>query len=58
MIKNNNLQARPQRSSTINFDEQKRLIQYIAYGDIIYEEALNKMDGINNSFKKHLNKKA
>ena len=46
----NNLQPRPQHSISINFDESNRLIQDIAYGDITYEEALNKMDGINNNF--------
>ena len=46
----NNLQPRPQHSISISFDESNRLIQDIAYGDITYEEALNKMDGINNNF--------
>ena len=48
----NNLQARRQLSSLINFDESNRLIQDIAHDTITHEEALNKMADINNNFTK------
>ena len=50
--KRNNLQARPQHASPINFDNSNKLIQDIVHGNITYEEALNKMVDINNNFTK------
>ena len=38
----NNLQARSQHASPINFDNSNKLIQDIAHGNITHEEALNK----------------
>ena len=46
----NNLQARPQHSSPINFDNSNKLIQDIIHGNITHEEALNKMADIDNNF--------
>ena len=46
----NNLQARPQHASPINFDKSHKLIQDIAHGNITYEETLNKMADIDKNF--------
>ena len=51
-VKRDNLQARPQHASPINFDNSNKLIQDIAHGNITYEEALNKMADIDNNFAK------
>ena len=48
--KRNNLLARPQHASLINFDASNKLIQDIAHGNITHEEASNKIADINNSF--------
>ena len=48
----NNLQARPQHSSCIDFDDSNTLIQEIVHGNITHEEALNEMADINNNFRK------
>ena len=48
----NNLQARPQHSNPINFDESNKLIHEIVHGNITHEEPLNKMADINNNFRK------
>ena len=50
--KRNNLQARPQHASLINFDNSSKLIQDIVHGNITYEEALNKMADIDDNFTK------
>ena len=50
--KRNNLQARPQHGSPINFDESYKLIQEIVHGNITHEEALNKMAGIRKNIKR------
>ena len=46
----NNLQARPQHASPINFTNSNKLIHEIVHGNITHEEALNKMADINNNF--------
>ena len=48
--KRDNLQARPQRSSPINFDNSNKLIQDIVHGNITHKEALDKMGGIDDNF--------
>ena len=48
--KGNNLQARPQHASLINFDNSNKLIQDIVHGNITYEDALKKMPDINDNF--------
>ena len=48
--KRNNLLARPQHASLINFDASNKLIQDIAPGNITHEEASNKIADINNNF--------
>ena len=50
--KRDNLHARPQHSSPINFNESNKLIQGILNGNITHKEALNKMVDIYNNFKK------
>ena len=50
--KRDNLQARPQHTSPINFDNSNKLIQDIAHGNITYKEALNKTADIDNNFAK------
>ena len=50
--KRNNLQARPQHGSPINFDESYKLIQEIVHGNITHEEASNKMAGIRKNIKR------
>ena len=50
--KRNDLQARPQHGSPINFDESYKLIQEIVHGNITHEEALNKMAGIRKNIKR------
>ena len=50
--KKNNLQARPQRGSSINFDNLNKLIHNKVHGNISHEEALNKMTDIDNNFTK------
>ena len=50
--KRDNLQARPQRSSPINFDNSDKLIQDIVHGNITHKEALNKMAGIDKNLTK------
>ena len=52
MINKDNLQARPQHASPIDFDNSNKLIQDIVHGSITSEEALNKMADINNNFTK------
>ena len=42
---NNNLQARPNRKSLINFNESNKLLQDIEHSKIIYEEALRHFRG-------------
>ena len=48
----NNLQASPKHAGPINFDASDKLIQVIVHGNIIHEEALNKMADIDNNLKK------
>ena len=48
--KRDNLHARPQHSSPINFNESNKLIQDILNGNITHKEALNKMIDIYNNF--------
>ena len=55
--KKDNLQARPQRGSPINFDNSNKLIQDIVHGNITYEEALNKMAGTNDNDRNYWTKK-
>ena len=55
--KRNNLQARPQHASLINFDNSNKLIQDIVHGNITYEEALNKWLTSMTILQKLLNKK-
>ena len=50
--KRNNLQARPQHASLINFDNSNKLIQDIVHSNITHKEALNKMADINSNFAK------
>ena len=50
--KRDNLQARPQHASPINFDNSNKLIQNILNGNITHEEALNKMTGIDGNFRR------
>ena len=50
MLIRDNLQARPQRSSPINFDNSNKLIQDIVHGNITHKEALDKMGGIDDNF--------
>ena len=44
--KNNSLQARPNRSSLINFNESNKLLQYIEDSRITYEQALKRINNI------------
>ena len=56
--KRNNLQARPQHVSPINFDNLKKLIHDIVHGNITYEDALNKMADTDNNFTKITERKS
>ena len=51
--KNNNLKARPNRKSLINFNESKKLLQNTEYSKINYEEALNRINNIRSDIKKN-----
>ena len=51
-VKRDNLQARPQHASPINFDNSNKLIQNILNGNITHEEALNKMTDIDGNFRR------
>ena len=51
--KRDNLQARWQHVSPINFDSSNKLIQDIVHGNITYEGALNKMANIDDNFTKY-----
>ena len=52
MQKNNDLQARPNRSSLINFKESNKLLQGIEYSRITHEEALKRIKNICNDINK------
>ena len=54
--KNNNLQARPNRSSLINFSESNNLLQGIEYSRISHEEALKRIKNIRSDIKKIVDK--
>ena len=47
-VKNNNLQARPNRGSPISFDESHKLMQDIEHGKTNHEEALKTIANICN----------
>ena len=51
--KNNNLKARPNRKSLINFNESKKLLQNTEYSKITYEETLNRINNIRSDIKKN-----
>ena len=44
--KNNNLQARPNRSNVISFNESNKLLYDIEHSKITYEEAMKRIQNI------------
>ena len=54
--KNNNLKARSNRKSLINFNESKKLLQDIEHSKITCEEALNRINNIRSDIKKIIDK--
>ena len=56
--KNNNLKARPNRKSLINFNESKKLLQDIEHSKITCEEALNRINNIRSDIKKIIDKES
>ena len=55
--KRDHLQARPQYSSPINFNNSNKLIQEIENGSFTLEEALNKMADIDGNFRRIIEQK-
>ena len=53
--KNNNLQARPNRSKVINFSKSNKLLHDIEHGKITYEEALKRIQNICSDVNKIIN---
>ena len=53
--KNNSLQAKPNRSGLINFNESNKLIQDIEHSKITYEEALKRIRNIRSDIAKIIN---
>ena len=56
--KNNNLKARPNRKSLINFNESKKLLQNTEHSKITYGEALNRINNIRSDIKKIIDKES
>ena len=55
MQKNNNLQARPNRSNAINFNESNNLLYDIEHSKITYEEAMKRIQNICSDINKIIN---
>ena len=53
--KNNNFQARPNRSNAINFNESKKLLYDIEHSKITYEEAMKRIQNICSDINKIIN---
>ena len=53
--KNNSLQAKPNRSGLINFNESNKLLQDIEHSKITYEEALKRIRNIRSDIAKIIN---
>ena len=56
--KNNNLKARPNTKSLINFNESKKLLQDKEHSKITCEEALNRINNIRSDIKKIIDKES
>ena len=53
--KNNNLQARPNRSNVISFKESNKLLYDIEHSKITYEEVLKRIQNICSDINKIIN---
>ena len=53
--KNNNLQARPNRSNVISFNESNKLLYDIEHSKITYEEAMKRIQNIWSDINKIIN---
>ena len=56
--RDNNLQARQNRGSLINFDKSNKLLQDIEHSKFTYEEALKRINNIGSDITKVINKES